>query len=69
MKPMLLDDIDIFMITETKLDDSFPVSQFNVQCFRTPFRLDRNKNGGSIILYTRSYIIASKLTSLRFQMI
>ena len=66
MKPMLLDDIDIFMITETKLDDSFPVSQFNVQCFRTPFRLDRNKNGGGIILYTRGYIIASKLTSFTF---
>ena len=44
MKPMLLDDTDIFMVTETKLDDSFPVSQFNVEGFSTPFRLDRNKN-------------------------
>ena len=51
MKPMLLDDTDIFMVTETKLDDSFPVSQFNVEGFSTPFRLDRNKNGGGIILY------------------
>ena len=42
MKPMLLDDIDIFMVTETKLDDFFPVSQFNVEDFSTPFRLDRN---------------------------
>ena len=31
MKPMLLDDIDIFMVTETKLHDSFPASQFNVE--------------------------------------
>ena len=66
MKPMLLDDTDIFMVTETKLDDSFPVSQFNVEGFSTPFRLDRNKNGGGIILYIRSYIIASKLTSSTF---
>ena len=66
MKPMLLDDTDIFMVTETKLDDSFPVSQFNVEGFSTPFRLDRNKNGGGIILYIRSYIIASKLTSFTF---
>ena len=58
MKPMLLYDIDIFMVTETKLDDSFPVSQFNVEVFSTPFRLDRNKNGGGIILYIRSYLIA-----------
>ena len=27
---MLLHDIDIFIVTETKLGDSFPVSQFNV---------------------------------------
>ena len=63
---MLLDDIDIFMVTETKLDDSFPASQFNVKGFSTPFRPDRNKNGGGIILYIRSYIVASKLTSFTF---
>ena len=40
MKPMLMHDIDIFMVTETKLDDSFPVSQFNVEGFSMPFRLD-----------------------------
>ena len=66
MKPMLVDDIDIFMVSETKLDDSFPVSQFNVECFRMPFRLDGNKNGESIIFYICSYIIASKLTSFTF---
>ena len=66
MKPMLLDDIDIFMVTETKLDDSYSVSQFNVEGFSTPFRLDRNKNGRGIILYIRSYVIALKLTSFSF---
>ena len=30
MKQMQLDDIDIFMVTEPKLDDSFPASQFNI---------------------------------------
>ena len=30
MKQMLLDDIDTFMVTEPKLDDSFPASQFNI---------------------------------------
>ena len=43
--------IDFFMVTETQLDDSFPVLQFNVEGFSTPFRLGRNKNGGGIILY------------------
>ena len=40
MKPMLRHDIDTFMVTDTKLNDSFPVSQFNVEGFSTPFRLD-----------------------------
>ena len=66
MKTMLMHDLDIFMVTETKLDDSFQVSQFNVEGSSTPFRLDRNKNGGGTILYIRSYIIASKLTSCTF---
>ena len=44
------------MVTETKFDDSFPVSQFNVE----------NKNVGGIILYIRSYIIAYKLTIFTF---
>ena len=62
---MLMHDIDIFMVTETKSDDSFPVSQFNVG-FRMSLRLDRNKNGGDIILYILSYIAASKLNSFTF---
>ena len=48
---MVAEEIDILMITETKLDDSFPASQFSIQDFRTPFRIDRNKNGGGILLY------------------
>ena len=47
---MLTHYIDILMITETKLDDSFSVSQFGIDGFSTPFRLDRNKNGGGILL-------------------
>ena len=49
------------MITETKLDDSFPASQFFIQGFWTPFRLDQNKNGGRILLYIRSNITLTKL--------
>ena len=31
--------IDILLITETKIDDSFPISQFYIEGFSTPFRL------------------------------
>ena len=37
MKTMLTRDINILMFTETKLDDSFPVSQFEIDGFSTPW--------------------------------
>ena len=58
---MVAEEIDIFIITETKLDDSFPASQFSISGFCTPFRLDRNKNGDGILLYIRSHITSTKL--------
>ena len=63
---MLPNDTDIFTVTKTTYEDCFPVSQVNVEGIGTPFRLDRNKNGGDIISYIRSYIIALELTSFTF---
>ena len=37
---MISKEIDILMITEAKFYDSFPVAQFLMQGFYTPFRLD-----------------------------
>ena len=54
--------IDILMILETKLDESFPIGQFLMDGYRDPFRLDRNENGGGILLYVREDI-PSKLLS------
>ena len=44
------------MISKTKLGDSFPHSQFFIEGFRTPHRLDRDSNGGGIPLYVREDI-------------
>ena len=41
--------IDVFMIRELKLNDSFPHGQFLIDGFHTSFRFDRNKNGGGIL--------------------
>ena len=43
--------IDIFLISETKLDSSFPTGQFVIKSYSTPFRLNRNQNGGDLLLY------------------
>ena len=43
--------IDVFMISESKLDESFPHGQSLIEGFHMPFRFDHNKNGGGILLY------------------
>ena len=39
-------NIDILMISETKLDSSFPTGQFLINGYSEPFRIDRNSQGG-----------------------
>ena len=39
-------NLDILTIQETKLDSSFPPSQFMLEGYSEPYRLDRNRNGG-----------------------
>ena len=39
-------NVDILVISETKLDESFPVGQFKIPGFKTPFRRDRNEHWG-----------------------
>ena len=47
---------DIFLISETKQDDSFPLAQFKIEGFTTRCRYDRNDKGGSLLLYIRESI-------------
>ena len=47
---------DFLMISETKIDDSFPIGQFQIKGFSDPFRVDRNCHGGGILLYAREDI-------------
>ena len=43
----------MFLISETKLDSSFPSGKIVIKGYITPFRLDRNQNrGGFITLWT-----------------
>ena len=38
-------EVDLMMISETKIDESFPKSQFLIKYFSDPFRIDRNIHG------------------------
>ena len=54
------------MVFETKLDDNFPEGQFLIEGFHSPFRFDRNRNGGGIMIYLREDIPAKLLSHLIF---
>ena len=53
--------IDILVITETKLDDSFPVSQFLIDGFHTPYRFDRKRGAGGVMIYVSKDITSKQL--------
>ena len=38
------------MVSETKLDDIFPIGQFVIEGFGVLSRVDQNLNGGGIML-------------------
>ena len=41
---MLEQNIDVLCIAETKIDASYPVSQFHISGYKTPYRLDVSSN-------------------------
>lgn len=44
------------MISEIKINSSFPLGQFQPDGYATPHRLDRNANGSWILLHIREGI-------------
>ena len=61
LKAMLIDNLDVLVITESKLDSSFPTNQFCMGGFSPPFRLDRTANGGGVLIYVRNNIACKEL--------
>ena len=51
------------MVSETKIDDTFPINQFIIDGYNAPFRLDHNKNGGGIMLFVREGIPVKLLST------
>ena len=47
----IADFVDILVITERKLDQPFPDSQFFINWFSKTFRKDRNGHGGRLNVY------------------
>ena len=61
LKTLIAKNVDILAVSETKLDESFPTSQFLIDGFKKPFRYDRNTNGGGILVYFREKVPANEI--------
>ena len=44
VQELITNNIDICLLSETKIDENFPNQQFNISNYKT-FRRDRNKHG------------------------
>ena len=65
LKDTVLKYVNVSVLTETKLHDSFHKAQFLVDGFQEPCRYDRNRKGGGIMTYIRENI-PSKLLEKQF---
>ena len=53
LRYLIQNKVDVLVISETKIDDSFPLGQFMLDGYSAPFRKDRNNQGGGVTnLYT-----------------
>ena len=66
LKDIIGKNLDIIAIQETKLDESFPTQQFIIEGYTKPYRLDRNRDGGGVLIYVREDIPSQLLTKHKF---
>ena len=76
LQETITNKVDILLLSETKLDSSFPFFfflillpffffQFHIDGFSTLYRLDRNQTGGGIMLYVSENISLKSLTEIK----
>ena len=61
LKTIVQKNLDILVINETKLDDNFPTAQLLIDGYRKPYRKDRTKHGGGILVYVKEDIPSKEL--------
>ena len=56
----------ILALSETKLDNSFPDSQFFIQGYQNPtdFRKDRTRDGGGLITFVKNGILCRRISKM-----
>ena len=61
LKLLVKNSLDVFMISKTKLDETFPEGQFLRYGFTPPYTMDKNSNGGGTALYIKEDILSRQI--------
>ena len=49
------------LLSETKLNDTFPVNQFIINGFHAPYRADRTDKEGGLLLFVHEHLLVREL--------
>ena len=61
---IIIGNVDVVSIAETKIDTSFPSVQFVFEGYHWPYRLDiSSSESGGILVYVKSSILSRRLSS------
>ena len=63
LKDMIKDNVDILLVSETKIDESYPEGRFFIEGYKEPIRLDRNKNGGGLLFFVHDDLECKEVKS------
>ena len=66
LKVIIDGNINIHVITESKLDNTLPAGDFVIDGYKHPYRKDRNQNGGGIQIYVCEDIPSKLLADYKF---
>ena len=56
-------NIDILIIAETKIDETFPTNQFLIDGYMPPLRAERNRHGGGLLIYIKEGVPAKEVST------
>ena len=62
LEVFIINNNNILVLTETKIDSTLPNSQFIIDGFSAPFGIDQNRSGGKVVIYVREDIPCKQLT-------
>ena len=61
LKTIIQDNIEVLVITESKIDQLFSSNMFDIEGYTLPFRRDGSINSGGILIYVKEGIPCREL--------